>query len=73
MPLKIDGPAGRQEVNKKYRDNYDGIFSRTSLTFCGSKTVTSKCADCTTPQCHLNRQTPKKSTKDGGNHAKTQD
>jgi len=24
--LPIDGPAGRQEVNKSYRDNYDDIF-----------------------------------------------
>ena len=27
MPkLKIDGPAGRQEVSDKYRANYDAIF-----------------------------------------------
>ena len=27
MPkLKIDGPAGRQEVSNKYRENYDAIF-----------------------------------------------
>jgi len=33
MPVKIDGPAGRQEVTKEYRENYDRIFSRTSVPY----------------------------------------
>jgi len=28
--LDIDGPAGRQEVTDKYRDNYDRIFKKPS-------------------------------------------
>jgi hypothetical protein len=37
MPVEIDGPAGRQEVTKEYRDNYDRIFSRPSTFHEGVK------------------------------------
>ena len=58
MPVPIDGPAGRNEVTDEYRDNYDRIFSGTSVsTFCGQCGVTEKCKDCT-PQCDHNGKSP---------------
>jgi hypothetical protein len=61
MPLKIDGPAGRQEITREYRNNYDRIFRGVSATFCGDTQVSDKCLSCTTPQCHFNKLTPEKS------------
>ena len=55
--LDIDGPAGRQEVNQNYLDNYDAIFRKeVRISFCGRTEVCAQCADCT-PECHLNGQT----------------
>jgi hypothetical protein len=54
MPVKIDGPAGRQEVTDEYRKNYDRIFNGTSAsTSCGRCGASEKCKDCT-PQCDHN-------------------
>jgi hypothetical protein len=59
MPLKIDGPAGRQEITREYRDNYDRIFRGIS----SSKRNTTHRA--------WHATTPKKSKQDGGNNAKS--
>jgi hypothetical protein len=58
MPLKIDGPAGRQEITREYRDNYDRIFRGISLP------------KYNTTQRAWHATTPKKSKQDGGNHGK---
>jgi len=56
MPVKIDGPSGRQEISNEYRKNYDRIFNRTSLYRNGKKL-------CDIP--------PRKSKQDGGKDGKS--
>ena len=68
MPVKIDGPAGRQHVSQEYRDNYDRTFRGTAVCGCPDPREcqvdrSESCKHCT---CY-----PKKSKKDGGTNEKS--
>lgn len=71
MPVKIDGPAGRNEVTDEYRKNYDRIFNGSSA----SRNRSHKAWQCPDPRkCQVDQSesckhctcTPEKSNSDGG-------
>jgi len=68
MPVKIDGPAGRQEVTDEYRKNYDRIFNGTSVCNCPDPRLCKVDRSKSCKHCACN---PVKSKKDGGENDKS--
>lgn len=69
MPLKIDGPAGRQKVTDEYRKNYDRIFNGIPVCRCQDPRL---CQVDITESCkHCTCSPGKSKSKDGGKNGKT--